>query len=148
MRWIAVLSLLGLSAPAIAAEPVYFPSAHAGAPLSEAVQVGEMLYVSPVLGLRPGTVVLADGGLEGQTAAAMDQIGRTLAARQLSYDNVVRCELNVVNAADGARMAIVNRVYITYFKNGRFPARALNSPANLPLNAELSIECWAHIPQK
>lgn len=148
MRTLAAILVLAVAGPAVAAQPVYYPSPHKGAPLSAAVQVGDILYISPVLGLAPGAATLAPGGLEGQTKAAMDQIAATLTARGLTYDNVFRCVLNVVDAGDATRMAAVNKVYTTYFKPDLYPARALLTPANLPLKADLSVECWAHVPAK
>jgi 2-iminobutanoate/2-iminopropanoate deaminase len=145
---VAILALASAAAPALAADPVYYPSTYAGAPISEAVQVGDILFVSPVLGLAAGLPPALAGGLEEQTKAAMDQIGRSLAKRGLSYDNVFRCALSVVDSGDPSRMAVVNKVYTGYFKPGRFPARALTSPANLPLKADLTVECWAHVPAK
>jgi enamine deaminase RidA (YjgF/YER057c/UK114 family) len=78
----------------------------------------------------------------------MDKVGELLKAHGLSYDDVFRCAVTVVDSVDPARMKVFNEIYVSYFKRGRYPARSLLSPANLPLKADLTVECWAHVPTK
>ena len=46
----------------------------ANLPFSEAVRVGNMLYLSGQLGVIPGSLTLASGGIEGETRQAMKNI--------------------------------------------------------------------------
>ena len=50
-------SLFGATSPAISASPTYYGSG-GGLPFSEAVQVGDMLFLAGQIGVAPGTVIL------------------------------------------------------------------------------------------
>src|ERR1700721_4313679 len=57
--------------------PEYFPvprTAGATLPFSEAVKVGDLLYVSGQIGNMPGTLTLAPGGIGPETHQALDNI--------------------------------------------------------------------------
>src|SRR5687767_8462532 len=62
------------------AMPEYLPSATAAAtaPLSEAVRVGNMLYLSGQLGFLPGSRNLAPGGIAAETKQTMENIRSVL----------------------------------------------------------------------
>ena len=57
----------------------------AGIPLSEAVRVGDTLYLSGQVGIVPGTMNLAPGGLEGETRQTMENIKTSLEAHGYSH---------------------------------------------------------------
>ena len=48
-------------------------------PFSSAVRVGNTLYLSGSIGIIPGTMDLAEGGIQGETRQTLDNISRTLA---------------------------------------------------------------------
>ena len=60
-------------------------------PFSEAVRVGDMLYLSGQLGTLPGTTDLAGGGIEGETKQVMDNIKSILERYGSSMDKIVKC---------------------------------------------------------
>lgn len=110
-------------------------------PFSQAVRVGDILFMSGAIGIVPGTPELAPGGIEGETKQAMDNIGAVLKANDLSFDNVVKC---TVMLADMAKWGDFNKVYLTYFKPGRLPARSAFGANGLARNAQVEVECLAY----
>jgi 2-iminobutanoate/2-iminopropanoate deaminase len=60
-------------------------------PFSQAVQVGDVLYLSGALGNKPGTREVVPGGIAAETKQTMDNIGAVLAANGLGFDDVFKC---------------------------------------------------------
>ncbi len=110
-------------------------------PLSQAVRVGDILFMSGSIGIVPGTRDLAPGGIEGETKQVMQNIGAVLKANDLSFDNVVKC---TVMLADMAKWGDFNKVYVTFFKPGRLPARSAFGASGLARNAQVEVECLAY----
>ena len=117
----------------------------AGLPFSQAVRVGDVLYLSGALGNVPGKLELVPGGLEAETRQTMANIGTVLKANGLTFDDVFKC---TVMLADMNEWAAFNRVYLTYFKPHRLPARSAFGAAGLALNARVELECWAWAGRK
>jgi 2-iminobutanoate/2-iminopropanoate deaminase len=114
----------------------------AGLPFSEAVRMGDVLYLSGALGNVPGKLELVPGGIEAETRQTMENIARVLRAHNLSLDDVFKC---TVMLADISEWAAFNRVYLTYFKPDRLPTRSAFAAAGLALNARVELECWAYM---
>src|SRR2546421_237699 len=70
--------------------PEYLPSATAApnTPLSEAVRVGNMLYLAGQLGFLPGTRNLAPGGIAAETKQTMENIRTVLEKHGSGFDRV------------------------------------------------------------
>jgi len=111
-------------------------------PFSQAVRVGDVLYLSGAVGTIPGTMELVPGGIEAETRQAMDNIGAVLREHNLSFDDVFKC---TVMLADMASWAAFNKVYVTYFKPDRLPARSAFGTSGLALGAQVELECLAFI---
>jgi len=114
------------------------------APFSKAVRVGDILYLSGVIGRT------ADGkvpdGIEAQTKAAMDDIGATLKTAGLSYGDLIHC---TVFLSDMKQWPAFNKVYIGYFPAGELPARSAFGVNGLALpGALMEIECQAYAGKK
>lgn len=107
-------------------------------PFSSAVRVDNMLYLSGVIGNIPGTMNLAEGGIEGETRQTMDNISAVLSQFGSSLDQIVKC---TVFLADIAEWNAANEVYKTYFKTP--PARSALGANGLALGARVEIECFA-----
>ena len=73
----------------------------AGLPFSDAVRVGDVLYLSGQMGVAPGTKTLVPGGVTAQARQAMDNIGRALEKNGLTFDAVFKA--TVMLAASGRR---------------------------------------------
>src|SRR3954468_1404643 len=117
----------------------------AGLPFSQAVRVGEVLYLSGALGNVPGKLELVPGGLQAETRQTMANIASVLHAHNLTFDDVFKC---TVMLADMGEWAAFNRLYLTYFKPERLPARSAFGASSLALNARVELECWAYVGKK
>ena len=111
----------------------------AGLPLSEAVRVGDTLYLSGQVGIVPGTMNLAPGGLAGETRQTMENIKTTLEAHGYSMSDLVKC---LVMLADISQWATFNEVYKTWFDE-RYPARSAFGANGLAVGAQVEVECIA-----
>jgi 2-iminobutanoate/2-iminopropanoate deaminase len=114
-----------------------------GLPFSAAVRVGDMLYLSGALGNLPGTLKLAEGGMEAQARQTMENIGAVLRFCGLDFADVVKC---TVMLADMSEWAEFNKVYVTYFQPDRLPARSAFGCSGLALGGRLEVECIARYP--
>ena len=112
----------------------------ANLPFSQAVRVGETVYLSGCIGNVGGRMELAPGGIEAESRAMMENIGAVLKEAGLGFEHLVKC---VVYLADMAEWGAFNNVYVPYFKAGRFPARTATGAHQLILNARVEMECVA-----
>ncbi|WP_439580204.1 RidA family protein [Elioraea sp.] len=110
-------------------------------PFSQAVRVGDVLYLSGMLGNVPGKAELVPGGLEAETRQTMENIHAVLAENGLTFDAVFKC---TVMLADISRWTEFNRVYLACFDPDRLPARSAFGANGLALGAQVEIECWAY----
>ena len=112
-------------------------------PFSEAVRVGNILYLSGQLGIVPGTRTLAAGGIEAEARQALENIQTSLAAHGLSLGDIVKC---TVMMADISEWATFNTVYQSFFEPP-YPARSAFGTSGLGLGARVEVECMAAIRQ-
>jgi len=108
-------------------------------PFSDAVKVGNMLYLSGKIGNIPGTSQLAKGGITGETRQALENIKASLEEYGSSMDEVVKC---TVFLADINEWGAMNEVYKTFFPVNP-PARSALGSSGLALNSRVEIECLA-----
>ena len=109
-------------------------------PFSEAVRVGDVLYLSGQLGLDYASGRLVEGGTAAEAHQTMRNIAATLAKHGLTLDDVFKC---TVMLADMSEWAAFNEVYLTYFKSAALPARSAFGASGLALGARLEVECMA-----
>ena len=128
--------------PALAGQPEvehYSSNPEMQLPFSDAVKVGHMLYLSGKIGNIPGTPRLAEGGIQGETRQALENIKVSLEKYGSSIGEVVKC---TVFLADIAEWGAMNEVYKEYFHVNP-PARSALGTSGLALNARVEIECLA-----
>lgn len=125
-----------ISSPALKAAKV---------PFSAAVRVGDVLYLSGQLGNVPGKLELVPGGMEAEARQTMENIKTVLAENGLTFDDVVKA---TVMLADMSKWADFNKVYVTYFKPDRLPARSAFGASALALGAQVEVEVMAYTPRK
>ncbi|MEM7701436.1 MAG: Rid family hydrolase [Pseudomonadota bacterium] len=125
------------------AEPQFLPLQGSSTPFSEAVQVGETLYLAGKLGTAGDGSGLVPGGIEAETRRAMERIGETLAKYDLTHDAVFKCTVFLADMEDFSKF---NAVYRTFFKEGRYPARSTVAVKGLAIGAAIEVECLAHRP--
>ena len=146
MKRFLALALLGISAMANASdtkpalerigEPML--GGHR-LPFSTAVRAGDTVYLSGALGID------ADGklaeGMEAQARLAMDNLGAALKSAGLGWGDVTKCTVMLDDMADWPAF---NKVYVTYFPDGKYPARSAFGADGLALGALLEVECIAY----
>lgn len=108
-------------------------------PYSQGVKAGNMVFTAGQIALIPGTKDLAEGGIEGQTRQALDNLKAVLEAGGSSLSSVVKVTVFLADINDFAAM---NGIYSEYFTES-FPARSAFEVANLPLGALVEIEAIA-----
>jgi reactive intermediate/imine deaminase len=117
----------------------------AGSPyptFSRAVICGPMVYVSGVLGQRPGTRDLASADFAGQCQQAMANLKASVEAAGSSMDKVVKCGAFLCEQSDFAKF---NEIYVTYFP-AEPPARSTVIVKDLVApGALIEIDCVAHL---
>ena len=112
-------------------------------PFSEAVRVGDVLYLSGQIGIEPGTLKLVPGGLKEEAKQAMDNIRTTLEAHGYTMGDLVKC---TVMLADMSEWDAFNEVYRTFF-TAPYPARSAFGANGLALGARVEVECVAAVPR-
>ena len=108
-------------------------------PYSQAVRVGQLLFVSGQVPLDPATGDMVTGDIAAQTRRVFENLGAVLKAGGRSFNDVVR---TTVCLADMNDFAEVNRIYGTYFSEP-YPARATVQVARLPKDARVEIDVIA-----
>jgi len=124
------------------ADPVYLNSGKVlptDLPFSEAVRVGDTLYLSGQIGNVPGTLELTPGGIEEQTRQVMENIKTSLETHGYSLSDLVKC---TVMLADIGEWPVFNEVYKTFFE-GQYPARSAFGANGLAVGASVEVECIA-----
>jgi 2-iminobutanoate/2-iminopropanoate deaminase len=144
----AALVALAVGHAATAAEPATPPRfLNSGVvlpkdlPFSEAVLVGDTLYLSGQLGVEPGTLKLVSGGLKAEARQTMQNIKTSLEAHGYSMKQLVKC---TVMLADMADWPAFNEIYKTFFE-GKYPARSAFGTTGLALGARVEVECIAAV---
>ena len=112
-------------------------------PFSEAVRVGDLLFLSGQVGNVPGTWGLVQGGIVPETRQTLENIGTILERHGSSFDNVVKCTVFLQDIEEWSTM---NEVYRTYFPSEP-PARSALAGSGLALGARVEIECIAFVGQ-
>ena len=110
-------------------------------PYSQAVRVGEWVFVSGQIPLHPGTGDVVIGGIEEQTRQTLDNLRAVLKAAGASLREVVKTTIYLVDLAD---FTSVNQVYASYFEVDP-PARATVQVAALPKGVLVEVDAIAHL---
>ena len=143
MKKIILISFgLFISASSLGDEVSYFVSESTkenNYPFSDAVTVGDIVYLSGVVG--EGEFGLVVGGIVPEAHQALKNMQETLSNLGLSLDNVFKC---LVMIDDIEKWSQFNSVYIQYF-NKPYPARSAFGADGLALNASFEMECIAKI---
>jgi 2-iminobutanoate/2-iminopropanoate deaminase len=117
------------------------PAPFQGAPYSQGVVHGDLVFVSGQLGIDPASGDVVDGGIGPQTEQTMKNLGAVLEAAGSSLENVLSASIFLVDLGDFAAM---NEVYAR-FVGPDFPARATVQIGALPSGALVEIAVTAHV---
>ena len=120
--------------------PIHTPNAPAAiGPYSQAVQTGNMLFVSGQIPINPATGAFAGEDIVTQTHQSLTNVKNILAAAGFGLNDVVKTTVLLADIADFAAM---NAVYAEYFSENK-PARACFAVKDLPRGALVEIEAIA-----
>jgi 2-iminobutanoate/2-iminopropanoate deaminase len=109
---------------------------------SVAIRHGNLVFVSGMTGIKPGTQDIVDGGVVPQTRQTLENIQTALKTAGATMADVGECTVFLLDMADYAAM---NRVYVEFFKTDP-PARAALAVTALPRPAaRVEIKCSAVI---
>ena len=109
-------------------------------PYNHAVRIGDLLFCAGQIPVEPATGNLVSGDIKAQTIRVLENIKTILEDQGLSFQNVVKTTVFMVNLGDFAAM---NEVYATYFTSD-CPARSTVQVAALPKGSAVEIEVIAH----
>jgi reactive intermediate/imine deaminase len=104
---------------------------------SQAVRVGNTIWVSGQIPLDPATKEMVTGGIEAQVRQVFENLKAIVVAAGASFDEVVKA---TVFLTDLSHFALVNKIMAEYFREP-YPARAAVGVAALPRGAEIEVEC-------
>ncbi|MBV8363984.1 MAG: reactive intermediate/imine deaminase [Candidatus Eremiobacteraeota bacterium] len=108
-------------------------------PYSQAVDSGNVVFCSGQVAIVPQTGKLLEGDAGAQTEQALRNISEILKAGGLSYADVVKTTIFLVDMSD---FPAVNAAYVNAFAQTK-PARSTVAVAGLPLGAKVEIEAIA-----
>ena len=108
-------------------------------PYSQAVQTGNMLFVSGQIAIDPATGTVTTINIIKETNQVMHNIMNILIEAGMDFSNVIKTTIYLKDMYD---FPTVNEVYDTYFKKD-FPARETVQVAALPKGANVEISVIA-----
>lgn len=109
-------------------------------PYNQAILVGNTLYTSGQIALRPDTMELVQDSIEVETKQVMENLKAVLAAAEMTFEHVVKATIFIANMDDFAR---INVVYGNYFDEKTAPARETVQVSVLPKNVNIEISMIA-----
>jgi 2-iminobutanoate/2-iminopropanoate deaminase len=112
------------------------PAPFQGAPYSQAIRVGDLVFVSGQLAVRPGGSEMVGDTIAEQTEQVMANLGAILEEAGSGLDRLVKTTVFLANLADFQGM---NEVYSRHVGD-RPPARSTVEVAALPSGALVEIE--------
>jgi len=108
---------------------------------SQAVRVGQTVYVSGQIPLDPATGTLVSGDIDAEIRRVFDNLAAIARAAGGSLRDAVKVN---VFLTDLAHFATVNSIMVEYFPEP-WPARAAVGVAQLPRGARVEVECILHL---
>lgn len=108
------------------------------APFSDAVQAGNLFFLSGQIGMDHSTRTLVGGGIQAETKQAIKNIEAVLAQHEMTLDNVVKCTVILSTIDD---FSAFNEIYTQYFT--KKPARTTFAASGLAANGKIEIDVIA-----
>ena len=110
-------------------------------PYSQAIQIGDFLFVSGQVPIDPSTGAIVEGDIKVQAQQSLNNLKAILNAAGTNMGAVVK---TTVFLADMNDFAAMNEVYAQFFQEP-FPARSAVQVARLPKDAKVEIEAIAQL---
>ena len=111
-------------------------------PYSQAVRVGDTVYLSGQIPLDPQTMELVEGDIGARARRVFDNLAAVMQEAGGSLSDIVKLTIYLV---DLEQFGQVNEVMAEYF-DAPFPSRATVAVAALPKGAPIEVEGVAHLP--
>ncbi len=108
-------------------------------PYSQAIRVGDLIFVAGEKGIDPVSNRIVEGGIAVETRQTLENIKAILGAAGATMENVVRTVVYLTDIGDFAEM---NAVYAEYFTTDP-PGRSCVQVVALPAGAHVEIEATA-----
>ncbi|MBL8149742.1 MAG: RidA family protein [Blastocatellia bacterium] len=108
-------------------------------PYSQAIAVGEFIFLSGQVALDPATGELIQGTVAEQAEQALKNLKAVVEAAGSSLEKIVKTTIYLIDMSD---FSTVNEVYATFFQQEP-PARATVAVSGLPRGAKIEIEAVA-----
>lgn len=109
-------------------------------PYSQAIKAGDFLFASGQIPINPEKGRIVASTVADQTEQSMKNVGAILEAAGLSFDDVVKTTVYIVNME---YFGAVNEVYGKYFQK-TLPARSCVEISKLPKDALVEVEVVAY----
>ena len=109
-------------------------------PYNQAVLKGDTLYTSGQIAIDPKTGELVTANIEAETRQVMENMKAVLEAAGMTFENVVKTTIFIMNMNDFGN---INTVYGSYFNETTAPARETVQVACLPKNVNVEISMIA-----
>jgi len=109
-------------------------------PYNQAILVGNTLYTSGQIALDPTSMELVLDNIEVETKQVMENMKAVLEAAGMTFEDVVKTSIFIMDMNDFAR---INTVYGSYFNEKTAPARETVQVACLPKNVNVEISMIA-----
>ncbi len=110
-------------------------------PYSQAIQIGDLLFVSGQVPIDPDTGAVVEGDIRAQAQQSLNNLKAILNAAGTNMGAVVK---TTVFLADMNDFAAMNEVYAQFFQEP-YPARSAVQVARLPKDAKVEIEAIAQL---
>ena len=109
-------------------------------PYSQAIEAGNMIYISGQIPLDPETMEMVTGSIEIETEKVLQNLEAILIEGGLNLNQVIKTTVYLTDLGDFSKM---NQVYASFFSSNK-PARACVQVAALPKGAKIEIDAIAH----
>ena len=110
-------------------------------PYSQAIQAGNLLFLSGQIPIDPATGELVTGDIADKTRRVLENIKAVLESQRLSMEDVVKSTVFLKNINDFGRF---NETYATYFRSAP-PARSTVEVSRMARDADIEIEMIAMV---
>ena len=110
-------------------------------PYSQAIQIGDLLFVSGQVPIDPSTGAVVEGDVKAQAQQSLNNLKAILNAAGTNMGAVVK---TTVFLADMNDFTAMNEVYAQFFQEP-FPARSAVQVGRLPKDAKVEIEAIAQL---
>ncbi|SEO17452.1 2-iminobutanoate/2-iminopropanoate deaminase [Amphibacillus marinus] len=108
-------------------------------PYSQAIDLGDLVFVSGQIPLNPETMEIVEGDIKQQTIQVMKNLSAVLAEAGLSFDHVAKFTIYLTDMND---FASLNDTYAAFLK-APYPARATVEVSQLPKGVKVEMDVIA-----